>query len=156
MFLQCGSRTYSGEQPHSEPEVIGMNNYVAQYRSNIKLYFSVHSFGDMVLWPWSYPGASWISSWQEQQRAGLAFADAIQQATGKVYEVGNTIDVLTTAAGVCSDHMSGEHGIPLSFALELTRGGITGFDFPESRIEDLVKETFWGYRAFGLHVAKYF
>lgn len=133
-----------------------MNNYVARYRANIKLYVSVHSFGDMVLWPWSYPGAPWISTWQDHQRVGMLFADAIEQATGRVYRVGNTIDVLTTAAGVCIDHMSGEHSIPLSYALELTGGGRTGFDFPESQIEGLVKETFWGYRAFGLYVGKSF
>ena len=145
---------YSGEQPHSEPEVFAMNNYVARYIANIRLYFTVHSFGDMVLWPWSYPGGTWISNWEEHQRAGLAFADGIRQATGKNYVVGNSIDVLGTAFGVSDDHMSGEHKIPLSFTLELTGGGRTGFDFPESQIEDLVKETFWGYRAFAQYIGK--
>jgi hypothetical protein len=146
---------YSGEAPHSELEVNAMNNYVARYRANIRLYFTVHSFGDMVLWPWSYPGGVWIENWQDHQRVGLLFAEGIRQATGKQYVVGNSIDILGTAFGVSDDHMSGEHRIPLSYTLELTGGGITGFDFPESQIESLVKETFWGYRAFALYIGSH-
>lgn len=133
-----------------------MDAYVARYRANIRLYFTVHSFGDMVLWPWSYVGSpGWIHNHEYHQEVGMLYADAIRAATGKHIIVGNSIDVLGTAFGVSDDHMSGEHNIPLSYTLELTRGGITGFDFPESQIFSLIQETFHGYRAFALHVGRY-
>lgn len=48
--------------------------------------------------------------------------------------------------------MAGTQGINLVYTLELTRGGATGFDFPESQIGSLVRETFHGFRAVGLHI----
>lgn len=50
--------------------------------------------------------------------------------------------------------MAGGQRVPLVYTLELTRGGATGFDFPESQIGGLVRETFHGYRAIGLHIAQ--
>lgn len=48
--------------------------------------------------------------------------------------------------------MAGNQRVNLVYTLELTRGGLTGFDFPESGIGALVRETFHGYRAIGLHI----
>lgn len=50
--------------------------------------------------------------------------------------------------------MAGEQRVELVYTLELTGGGSTGFDFPEAQIGNLVRETFWGYRAFGLFVGR--
>lgn len=38
----------------SEPEDFVLDRIVARYRSNVRLYLSVHSFGDLILFPWSY------------------------------------------------------------------------------------------------------
>lgn len=152
-IIQCGSLVYGGEASLTEPEVAAMNNYMTRYRANVHMYVSVHSFGDMVLYPWSYVGSPGnISNWQYHFDVGMLYANAIRAATGKNIIVGNSIDILGTAFGVSDDHMAGEQHITLAYTLELTRGGLTGFDFPESQLEALVRETFWGYRALGLHV----
>lgn len=117
------------------------------------MYISVHSFGDMVLYPWGYSGSpGWITNWQHHHNIGVLWANAIRQATGKQYVVGNIADILGNAFGASDDHMSGVHGIEIVYTLELTGGGQTGFDFPEAQIGSLVRETFWGYRAFSLYV----
>lgn len=50
--------------------------------------------------------------------------------------------------------MAGNQRVDLVYTLELTRGGLTGFDFPENQIGQLVRETFHGYRAIGLHIGR--
>lgn len=50
----CGGQTYGGESPLSEVESFAMNEYMTRYRPNVRMYMSVHSFGDMVLWPWGF------------------------------------------------------------------------------------------------------
>lgn len=107
-----------------------MDNYMLRYRQNVRMYVTVHSFGDMVLYPWSYPGGLPIWNHQYHYDVGMLYANAIRTFAGKNIIVGNSIEVLGTAFGVSDDHMSGEHEITLSYTLELTRGGITGFDFP--------------------------
>jgi hypothetical protein len=128
---------------------------MTRYRPNVKMYISVHSFGDMVLYPWGFSGSpGWISNWEHHRRVGNLWADAIRAQTGKSYQVGNIADILGNAFGASDDHMAGEQLVNLVYTLELTGGGQTGFDFPEAEIEGLVKETFWGYRALGLYVSQ--
>lgn len=144
---------YGGPTPLSEVESFAMNNYMTRYRPMVKMYMSVHSWGDMVLYPWGFSGSTgWIQNWQHHHEVGQLWATAIRQATGKNYVVGNIADVLGNAFGASDDHMAGEQQVELVYTLELTGGGSTGFDFPESQIEGLVKESFWGYRALGLYV----
>jgi len=151
----CGSLTYSGAGPLSEVESMALNNYMTRYRPNVRMYISVHSFGDMVLYPWGYSGSpGWIPNWQYHHDVGILWADAIRAATGKNYVVGNVADILGNAFGASDDHMAGEQLVNLVYTLELTGGGQTGFDFPEAQIGGLCRETFWGYRAFGLFVAR--
>lgn len=139
----------------SEAETFAENNYMTQYRPNVRMYISVHSWGDMVLWPWGYVGSpGWISNWQYHNEVGQNWADAIRAATGKNYVVGNIADILGNAFGASDDHMSGEQGVNLSYTLELTGGGSTGFDFPESQIGNLNRESYHGYAAFSLYVAR--
>jgi hypothetical protein len=95
-----------------------------------------------------------ISNWQHHHDVGLLWANAIQAQTGKRYVVGNIANVLGNAFGASDDHFAGKHQVELVYTLELTGGGQTGFDFPESQIGSLVRETFWGYRAFGLYVGR--
>lgn len=69
-----------------------MNEYMTRYRPNVRMYMSVHSFGDMVLWPWGFSGSpGWISNWQYHQDVGMLWADAIRAVTGKVYRVGKDL-----------------------------------------------------------------
>lgn len=108
-----------------------------------------------VLYPWGYSGSpGWIDNWQYHHQVGQLWADAIRQATGKNYVVGNIADVLGNAFGASDDHMAGEQRVELVYTLELSGGGSTGFDFPESQVESLVNESFFGYRALGLFIGR--
>ena len=153
--MQCGSLTFPGPFVASEPETQFLLGLIERYSSNIKLYLSVHSFGDMVLWPWGFSGSNgWIDTHVEHQALGNLWRNDILAVGGRSYRVGNVADVLGNAFGAVDDTMAGLFGIPYVYTLELT----SGFDFryPESRIEALAFETFWGYRAMALHIGRQF
>lgn len=108
-----------------------------------------------MLYPWGYQGSPGnITNWQYHHQVGSLWADAIRNHSGKNIRVGNIADVLGNAFGASDDHMAGDQGINLSYTLELTGGGLTGFDFPESQLRGLEEESFWGYRAYGLFVSQ--
>lgn len=49
----CGE-TYPGAQPFSESETRAVRDIILRYGTNIKIYASIHSFGNYVLYPWGY------------------------------------------------------------------------------------------------------
>lgn len=81
----------------------------------------------------------------------LHWRNAIFAATGKDYGLFNSYEYFGNINGSVDDHMIGEHGILLSYTLELTNG--FDFRYPEERIFALSQETFHGYRALGLYIA---
>lgn len=82
---------------------------------------------------------------------GLAGANAIRAYSGSRYSVGSSTSLLGEAAGA-SDDYAFQAGFPISFTMELPRGGIYGFDPPASSVDRLVKETWVGIRAMGKRV----
>lgn len=139
----------------SEPETFYHDRVVGQYASNTRMYLSVHSFGDLVLFPWSFsdaPGQIW--NHDELVRVGEIWRDAIIAVTGKDYLVANSYDFFGNINGSVDDHMIGVHNISISYTLELT----SGFDFryPEERLFALCEETFIGYRAYANYIGDRF
>lgn len=119
---------------------------------NIQLYLATHSFGNMVLWPFGYSFDNYVLNWPEHVSAGQRWVDAVYARKGTHYVLGNSADILYTANGATDDYMMVYGHANMGFTLELTRGGSSGFDFPEAEVYELVKETFLGYRALGLYI----
>lgn len=90
-------------------------------------------------------------TWEDLHEVAKAGADAIYNATGTVYTIGSSTNVLYVAAGA-SDDYAFNAGFPISFTMELPGAGSTGFDPPVEMIDELVKETWVGIRAMGLKV----
>lgn len=84
---------------------------------------------------------------------GMAGADAIKAYGGSKYTVGSSTQLLGEAAGA-SDDYAFQAGFPISFTMELPRGGRNGFDPPASSVDRLVKETWVGIRAMGKKVTE--
>lgn len=124
------------------------------FKFNLRMYLSTHSYGDLVLWPFGFEFDVYIKNWKQHSQVGQLWADAIFAATGKVYEVGNSADILYTANGASDDHAVAFANADLAYTLELTGGGPNGFDFPEENVFELAQETFLGYRQFGLYIGE--
>lgn len=48
------SETYRGEYPLSEPEARALAGVLKKYRPQIKLYVSLHTYGNCIMYPWGY------------------------------------------------------------------------------------------------------
>lgn len=47
-------QTYCGPYPESEPEVRAVTSFLKAHKDNIKGYITMHSYSQMVLFPYSY------------------------------------------------------------------------------------------------------
>lgn len=119
-MFQCNSLVFGGEAPLSEIESLSLHDYMAHYRPSVKMYVSVHSFGDLVIYPWGYEGSPGrIANWEVHHEAGVRWADAIRAVTGKNYQVGNIAEIFYNEFGASDDHMAGEHKVELAFTVEV-------------------------------------
>jgi hypothetical protein len=124
-----------------------------RYKANLRMYLSVHTFGDLVLFPWGYvanPGPLPRDNTDEHILAGNMFRDDILAATGKDYLVVNSIDYFGNINGAVDDNMLAAVGAHTAYTLELTNG--FNFLYPEERILALSEETFLGYAAMARYV----
>jgi hypothetical protein len=64
--------------------------------------------------------------------------------------------IKNNSAGASDDFAAAYAHADFAYTLELTGGGANGFDYPQDKIYDLVRETFIGYRQFGLHIKQRF
>ena len=141
------SEIYGGKEAFSEVETQNLRDYLAD-TPNIKGYLSLHSFGQYVLYPWSYADVLPDNA-DELQGLGEQINNAIEAVNGTTYTVGSTTATLYAAAGASQDWAMGGAGIDIVYSIELPGGGFFGFDLPPSEIERVALETFEGLKVFG-------
>ncbi|TDG52921.1 hypothetical protein AWZ03_000464 [Drosophila navojoa] len=136
------SQTYAGPKAFSEPEAIVVRDLIHSLADRGKMYLTVHSYGNYILYPWGYIDLL-PDTWEDLDEVGRAGGDAIKAATGTVYKVGCSTQLMYPAAGA-SDDYAFNAGFPISFTMELPAGGANYFDPPPADIDRLVKETWVG------------
>lgn len=107
-----GDETYRGPSPFSEPETQALRDFVLVH-PEVTVSLSLHTFGELVLWPWSHTYAPVPDPLDRAtlERLGRALA-----ATNG-YRAQQASD-LYVADGTSDDWLYGERGI-LAFTLEL-------------------------------------
>ncbi|GJQ71042.1 hypothetical protein Trydic_g952 [Trypoxylus dichotomus] len=144
--IHC-SESYAGSSAFSESEAKAIKNVVNKYSDQIKLYITFHSYGNYLMYPWSYTSESAHNA-VELNALAVSVEAAIASVSGTKYEIGSPPDILYEASGSSMDWVKGVADIALSYAFELPGGGIFGFDLPASKIEDVGIETFEGMKVF--------
>ena len=140
----------------SEPEILANAKYMETFRYNLRLYFTVHSVGPLVLWPWGFEFNVFVKNWKEHEYVGNLFAKAVFDVSGTNYSVGNSAEILYTANGASDDYALAFADADLAYTLELPGGGNFGFDYPQDQLFDLAKALFMGYRAMALYVGDHY
>lgn len=146
------SDTYAGPKAFSEPEAVVIRDLIHSYSNRGIMYLTIHSYGSYVLYPWGWT-RDLPNTVDDLHEVGMAGADAIKAYGGSKYTVGSSTQLLGEAAGA-SDDYAFQAGFPISFTMELPRGGRNGFDPPASSVDRLVKETWVGIRAMGKKVTE--
>ncbi|MDQ3365820.1 MAG: hypothetical protein M3680_10375 [Myxococcota bacterium] len=129
------SQIYRGEYAFSEPETSALRDLVR--REQIKLHVDFHSFGQLLLYPWSYTAAP------AQDRDRLAaIGDRMATAMFVTHETRYTLKSgveLYRAGGTMTDWMYGEAGA-LSYTIELRPKNSGGFVLPPEQIRPTCDE----------------
>lgn len=47
------SETFAGPEEFSEPEARTLRDWFLENGQNIKLYLTIHSFGELLMYPWA-------------------------------------------------------------------------------------------------------
>jgi len=125
------SDVYFGPAAFSEPETQALKRVLDEAPVDIQL--DVHSFGNLILTPWSYK-MEFHAERAQLDVPGHMMKEAMEAANGASYTYGGS-EALYPASGVCPDYITGEGG--WGFTLELrpgSRWGGGGFAPPEDQI----------------------
>lgn len=138
---------YTGPAPFSEPETQALRQLVLE-TDGILAHLDIHSFGQLVLGPWSY-GTTPPRDCARVNRVGLAIAQditAVNQNRVYRYSVAYRNNLLYTASGTMADWMFAR-GV-MSFTIEV-RPAInenddvfTSFQLPRDEILPACRENF--------------
>ncbi|XP_023320641.1 carboxypeptidase B [Eurytemora carolleeae] len=151
------SEVFQGPNPLSEPESIALNNHIEQ-TSGIRAAVSVHSFGNVLIFPWGYTETA------HPQKAALSelanvISDTIYQKYEERYKPGTAKEVFGSwgVAGGATDDYYITKGIPYSFTFELPQtdsAGNHGFLLPPSNIKKVGNQLFLGFMTLAGQVLK--
>jgi len=131
------SDTYRGTAAFSEPESVGMRDFIAAH-TNLVGHIDFHSYSQLWLWPWSY--TTTLSPDQTALAAvGYPMQTAIASINGKNYTAGPSGSTYGLTGGCIDDWTYGTQGM-MAGTIEVRDTGTYGFVMPTSEIVPNAKE----------------
>lgn len=144
------SDTYAGPKAFSEPETQALRDFLLENNKTIKVYLTLHSYGNYLLHPWG-----WTEDLPDNEpilrSVGEDAEKALSSKYGTRYTVGSSTVILYAAAGGSDDWAMAVAGIELSYTIELPGGR---FDPPPKNIAKVGDETFDAFVVFQQYVEK--
>ncbi|XDV46917.1 hypothetical protein PO909_016721 [Leuciscus waleckii] len=133
------SETYCGSSPESEIESKNLANFIRTNKSIIKAYMTVHSYSQLLLFPYSYKYGL-AADHSELLSVSQGAIAALRTLYGTKYTSGPGATTIYPAAGG-SDDWAYDLGVKYSYTFELRDEGRYGFLLPESQIKPTCEET---------------
>jgi murein tripeptide amidase MpaA len=125
------SDTYRGTAAFSEPETAGLRDFV-NARLNIAGHIDLHSYSQIIMWPYSYTSALPPES-ATYSRVSTAMGNALKAVNNRTYTVGNSWQVYGATAGCIEDWTSTTTG-GMGWCTEVRDTGSYGFIMPTNEI----------------------
>ncbi|XP_060642441.2 carboxypeptidase B2 [Anolis sagrei] len=144
--------TYCGPYPESEPEVKAVANFLRKHKDHIKAYITMHSYSQMVLFPYSYTRNN-SKDHDELKFLANKVASAIKTTYRNHYLAGPGAQTIYLAPGG-SDDWAYDLGIKYSFTFELRDKGRYGFLLPQHLIKPTCFEALTGIKVIASHVIR--
>ncbi|NXJ91083.1 CBPB2 Carboxypeptidase, partial [Corythaixoides concolor] len=141
---------YCGPYPESEPEVKAVARFVRDHKDIIKAYITMHSYSQLVLFPYSYTMDK-SKDHDELESLAKKAATAIKRTTKKTYRLGAGAQTIYLAPGG-SDDWAYDLGIKYSFTIELRDTGTYGFLLPPKEIKPTCLEALSAVKEIAQHV----
>ncbi|XP_007889943.1 carboxypeptidase B2 [Callorhinchus milii] len=133
------SQIFCGEYPESEPEVKAVATFFRQRLNHIKSYISVHSYSQMLLFPYSYTTSN-SRDHAELHHVAQKAVNVLKSVHHTSYTYGTSAQTIYLSTG-CSDDWAYDMGIKYSFTFELRDRGRYGFLLPMHLIKPTCEET---------------
>ncbi|NWU05335.1 CBPB2 Carboxypeptidase, partial [Cephalopterus ornatus] len=142
--------TYCGPYPESEPEVKAVARFVRDHKYTIKAYITMHSYSQLVLFPYSYT-TNRSKDHDELDSLAKKAVKAIRRTTKETYRPGPGAQTIYLAPGG-SDDWAYDLGIKYSFTFELRDTGTYGFLLPSQEIKPTCLEALSAVKEIAKHV----
>ncbi|XP_068603888.1 carboxypeptidase B [Brachionichthys hirsutus] len=146
------SDTYCGRSPESEVEVKNVADFIRRNKSVIKAYLTVHSYSQLLLFPYSYT-YKLAADHSELLKVAKGASAALRSLYGTPYTSGPGAATIYPAAGG-SDDWAYDLGVKYSYTFELRDTGRYGFLLPESQIKPTCEETMLAVKYIAAYVQK--
>lgn len=146
---------YSGPYAGSELETQNLVNFLhGTHTHDIVAYLTIHSYGQMWLYPWGYT-SKLPSDYRDLGSMARKATRALKGLFHTTYDIGSSTNVLYPAAGGSDDYAKGGAGIKYAYTVELRDRGTYGFVLPTNLIKPTIEETFEGLKAFATSIASH-
>ncbi|XP_011604391.2 carboxypeptidase B2 [Takifugu rubripes] len=132
------SEIYCGAFPESEPESQSVAHFLRSHKDSVKLYFSIHSYSQMLLFPYSCT-LDEAENHNELLDMAQEAAQKIRRYYRNIYKYGAGGKTIYLAPGGSDDWVY-NLGIKYSFTFELQDRGRYGFLLPPSHITQACNE----------------
>uniref|UniRef100_A0A8B9ZPH0 Carboxypeptidase A1 n=1 Tax=Anas zonorhyncha TaxID=75864 RepID=A0A8B9ZPH0_9AVES len=146
------SETYHGPYANSEPEVEAIVNFVKNH-GNIKAFVSIHSYSQLLLYPYGYTTTP-VPDVEELHQVAKEAVTALSSLYGTKYTYGSIITTIYQASGGTIDWTYNQ-GIKYSFTFELRDTGRYGFLLPASQIVPTAQETWLALKVIMRHALEH-
>lgn len=132
---------YGGPYVESEPETKLFSNFLMSYKKQIKLYISLHSYGQKISYPISGVSKEDLEELEDIARAGIRNLKNSRLSPAK-YTVDPMNEMSFRQSGTSAQFAMHRAEIKHSFTIELRDSGTHGYLVPASSIEDSSLELF--------------
>ncbi|XP_036935042.1 carboxypeptidase B [Acanthopagrus latus] len=146
------SDTFCGYTPESEIEVKNVADFIRRNKSTIKAYLTIHSYSQLLLFPYSYT-YDLAADHNELMKVAEGASSALRSLYGTRYTSGPGATTIYPAAGG-SDDWAYDLGVKYSYTFELRDTGRYGFLLPESQIKPTCEETMLAVKYIAAYVQK--
>lgn len=137
------SDSYYGPQAFSEVEARNVRDFIQNHKDTIKFFNTLHSYGQLILMPWSYTDIL-PPDYNRMFDLAMRGYDAMYAVHGEFYMVGCVPCVLYVASGTSMDWVYGVAQIPYVYSIELRDAFDYGFLLPPDQIIPTSEET-WAF-----------
>lgn len=98
------SELYGGPSAESDPEISQLTSYINNSipEGTIKIYISLHSYGQYVLSPWGHTAEEFPDDYPKMMEVAKGFADALVRRYGTVFTYGSSATTLCRCHDITS------------------------------------------------------
>ncbi|XP_064086695.1 carboxypeptidase B-like isoform X2 [Macrobrachium nipponense] len=140
------SEVYMGPSPFSEPETKALKDAMLERNGSLLMLFSLHSYGQDLLYPWGWTSQEEAENKDELVRVGQAFAEGAREIHNHDYDVVNSAGGLYYASGATDDWAYSETSARYAYTLELRDKGERGFLLTSEAIKPSIEEVWNGFQ----------